>query len=67
METKEQDIAKEDAGVNPRAAVATTSAASDLPSSGGKEDDLDDMFSHLELNEDELDDVIIGIDDAKEF
>ncbi|KAM0838028.1 hypothetical protein ACQ4PT_061254 [Festuca glaucescens] len=67
METKEGDVAKEDAGINPRAAVATASAASDLPSTGGKEEDLDDMFSHLELNEDELDDVIIGIDDAKEF
>ncbi|KAM0892958.1 hypothetical protein ACQ4PT_025431 [Festuca glaucescens] len=25
------------------------------------------MFSHLELNEDELDDVVIGVDDAREY
>ncbi|KAM0895329.1 hypothetical protein ACQ4PT_023907 [Festuca glaucescens] len=36
-------------------------------SSGGKDADLDDMFSHLELNEDELDDVVIGVDEAREY
>jgi hypothetical protein len=34
---------------------------------GGKGSNLDDMFSHLELNEDELDDVVIGIEEAKEY
>ncbi|KAM0890503.1 hypothetical protein ACQ4PT_027009 [Festuca glaucescens] len=34
---------------------------------GGKEDEIEDMFSHLELNEDELDDVVIGVEEAKEF
>jgi hypothetical protein len=34
---------------------------------GGKEDEIEDMLSHLELNEDELDDVVIGSEDAKEY
>jgi sporulation protein YlmC with PRC-barrel domain len=34
---------------------------------GGKEEEIEDMLSHLELNEDELDDVVIGSEDAKEY
>jgi sporulation protein YlmC with PRC-barrel domain len=34
---------------------------------GGKEGEIDDMFSHLELNDDELDDVVIGVEEAKVY
>ncbi|KAM0902773.1 hypothetical protein ACQ4PT_019059 [Festuca glaucescens] len=33
----------------------------------GKEDDIKDLFTHLELNEDELDDVVIGVEEAKVY
>ncbi|KAK1613138.1 hypothetical protein QYE76_036811 [Lolium multiflorum] len=36
-------------------------------SSGGQEEGIDDMLSHLELNDDELDDVVVGVEAAKEF
>jgi hypothetical protein len=36
-------------------------------SSGGQEEEIDDMLSHLELNDDELDDVVVGVEAAKEF
>jgi hypothetical protein len=32
-----------------------------------KEDELDDMLKHLELRDDELDDVFIGAEEVKEF
>jgi hypothetical protein len=32
-----------------------------------KDEVIDDMFSHLELNDDELDDVVIGAQEAKEY
>ncbi|KAM0828985.1 hypothetical protein ACQ4PT_067171 [Festuca glaucescens] len=35
--------------------------------SGGQEGEIDDMLSHLELNDDELDDVVVGVEAAKEF
>jgi hypothetical protein len=35
--------------------------------SGEKDANLDDMFAHLELNEEELDDVVIGAEEAKEY
>jgi hypothetical protein len=47
-------------------AVSAASGAS-ASSSRGKDADLDDMFSHLELNEEELDDVVIGVDEAKVY
>ncbi|KAM0862257.1 hypothetical protein ACQ4PT_045380 [Festuca glaucescens] len=34
---------------------------------GGQEPEIEDLLSHLELNEDELDDVVIGSEDAKEY
>ncbi|KAK1663560.1 hypothetical protein QYE76_051719 [Lolium multiflorum] len=40
---------------------ASTSASKD------PEGNIDDMFSHLELNEDELDDVVISAEDATEY
>ncbi|KAK1602852.1 hypothetical protein QYE76_016646 [Lolium multiflorum] len=36
-------------------------------SAKGKEAEIEDMFSHLELNEEELDEVVISVDEAKEF
>jgi hypothetical protein len=42
-------------------------ASSSLPAMTGKEEDLDDMLAHLELREDELDDVVIAVDAVKEF
>ncbi|XP_051215860.1 uncharacterized protein [Lolium perenne] len=36
-------------------------------SAKGKEAEIEDMFSHLELNEDELDEVVISAEAAKEF
>jgi hypothetical protein len=36
-------------------------------SSGGQEGEIDDMMSHLELNDNELDDFFIGVEAAKEF
>ncbi|KAM0901939.1 hypothetical protein ACQ4PT_019512 [Festuca glaucescens] len=33
----------------------------------GKEDDIGDLFTHLELNEDELDDVVIRVEEAKVY
>uniref|UniRef100_A0ACD5ZLU7 Uncharacterized protein n=1 Tax=Avena sativa TaxID=4498 RepID=A0ACD5ZLU7_AVESA len=47
----------------PAAAVLGASA----PASSNPEEKIDDLFSHLELNEDELDDVVIGVDDAREY
>ncbi|KAM0867345.1 hypothetical protein ACQ4PT_042047 [Festuca glaucescens] len=35
--------------------------------SGGNEEGIDDMLSHLELNDDELDDVVFGVEAAKEY
>ncbi|KAM0912519.1 hypothetical protein ACQ4PT_012754 [Festuca glaucescens] len=34
---------------------------------GGKEMEIDDMFSHLELNDDELDDIVIGVEEVKVY
>ncbi|KAM0907397.1 hypothetical protein ACQ4PT_016151 [Festuca glaucescens] len=36
-------------------------------SAKGKEAEIEDMFSHLELNEDELDEVVISAEAAKEY
>jgi hypothetical protein len=36
-------------------------------SSGGQEGEIDDMLSHLELNDNDLDDVFVGVEAAKEF
>ncbi|XP_051211719.1 uncharacterized protein At4g02000-like [Lolium perenne] len=35
--------------------------------SGGKEGEIDDMLSHLELNDEELDDVVVDVEAAKEY
>jgi hypothetical protein len=45
------------------ASASGTSASSSL----GRDGELHDMFSHLELNKDELDDVVIGINEAREY
>ncbi|KAM0924194.1 hypothetical protein ACQ4PT_005036 [Festuca glaucescens] len=47
----------------------TAAAVGDDPTSscGGPDEGIDDMFSHLELNEDELDDVVIGVEEEKEY
>jgi hypothetical protein len=43
-------------------------ASAESPATGGgQEEEIDDMFSHLELNEDELNDVVIGVEEAKEY
>jgi hypothetical protein len=42
-----------------------TAGASETAAGGNME--IDDMFSHLELNEDELDDVVIGAEKAKVY
>jgi hypothetical protein len=44
--------------------MAATESSS---SSGGREEEIDNMFSHLELNDDELDDVVIGVEEAKVY
>jgi hypothetical protein len=46
-------------------AEAAASETSDLI--GGKDGEIDDMFSHLELNDDELYDVVIGTEEAKVY
>ncbi|KAK1607789.1 hypothetical protein QYE76_031462 [Lolium multiflorum] len=33
----------------------------------GKEPEIEDMFSHLELNDEELDEVVISVEEAKEY
>ena len=35
--------------------------------SRGEETDIDDLLDHLELNDDELDDVVIGVEKTKEY
>ncbi|CAM0946611.1 unnamed protein product [Alopecurus aequalis] len=47
--------------------MAAKPAAESSGTAGGKEDEIDDMFSHLELNDDELDDVVIGAAAAEEY
>jgi hypothetical protein len=47
--------------------ASVSSADYSTSATGSKGSNLDDMFSHLELNEDELDDVVIGIEEAKEY
>ncbi|KAM0895331.1 hypothetical protein ACQ4PT_023907 [Festuca glaucescens] len=68
MEMKE-DAAARSASVDKVSMGEAAASISDATasSSGGKDADLDDMFSHLELNEDELDDVVIGVDEAREY
>ncbi|KAM0860045.1 hypothetical protein ACQ4PT_046797 [Festuca glaucescens] len=36
-------------------------------SPGGNDGEIDDMLSHLELNDDELDDVVVGAEATKEY
>ncbi|KAM0844544.1 hypothetical protein ACQ4PT_056993 [Festuca glaucescens] len=64
-----EDLAAIAASMDSSKTDAAAAAASDASasSSKGKDANLDDMFSHLELNEDELDDVVIGVDDAREY
>ncbi|KAM0914920.1 hypothetical protein ACQ4PT_011190 [Festuca glaucescens] len=68
MAAKEDEAARSvsvsKALVGEDAGATSGTAASSI---GGKDADLDDMFSHLELNEDELDDVVIRIDEAREY
>jgi hypothetical protein len=47
--------------------AANTTAGSSGSASTGKEDDIEDLFNHLELNEDELDDMVIGSEEAKTY
>jgi hypothetical protein len=65
----------EDAGA--RSGVVDKSSAGDLTvavaagdptaSCSGPDEGIDDMFNHLELNDDEPDDVVISIDEAREY
>ncbi|KAK1653151.1 hypothetical protein QYE76_070956 [Lolium multiflorum] len=47
--------------------MATSATSGATGSETGKDEMIDDMFSHLELNADELDDVMIGTVKAKKF
>ncbi|KAM0890309.1 hypothetical protein ACQ4PT_027128 [Festuca glaucescens] len=47
--------------------MATLAPAGASGSETGKDEMIDDMFSHLELNADELDGVVIGTEKAIEF
>ncbi|KAM0929804.1 hypothetical protein ACQ4PT_001408 [Festuca glaucescens] len=47
--------------------MADPAGAASSPATAGKELDLDDMLAHLELREDELDDVVIPVEAVKEF
>ncbi|KAM0824115.1 hypothetical protein ACQ4PT_070420 [Festuca glaucescens] len=47
--------------------MAESVTATSLSSTAGKDPGIDDMLAHLELREDELDDVVIAIDEVKEF
>jgi hypothetical protein len=47
--------------------MAESAAATSSSSMPGKESEVDDMLAHLELFEDELEDVVIAVEDVKEF
>ncbi|KAM0854871.1 hypothetical protein ACQ4PT_050154 [Festuca glaucescens] len=68
MHAKE-DVAARSASVDMAAVGEPVAAASGASASSnrGKDEDLDDMFSHLKLNKEELDDVVIGVDEAREY
>jgi hypothetical protein len=47
--------------------MADLAGTASSPVTAGKGLDLDDMLAHLELKEDELDDVVIPVEAVKEF
>jgi hypothetical protein len=47
--------------------MAEPATPSALSSTAGKDPEIDDMLAHLELRDDELDDVVIASDEVKEF
>ncbi|KAM0865473.1 hypothetical protein ACQ4PT_043245 [Festuca glaucescens] len=65
MDAKEGEEARSTHVIMPM--VGKAASAASASSSRGKDADLDDMFSHLELNEEELDDVVIGVEEAREY
>jgi hypothetical protein len=68
MDTKEDEEARTNPVTLPTMEEAVSAASGiSASSSRGKDVDLDDMFNHLELNEEELDDVMIRVDEAKVY
>ncbi|KAM0900806.1 hypothetical protein ACQ4PT_020379 [Festuca glaucescens] len=68
MDAKEDEEARSNPVIMPTVdETASAASGASASSSRGKDADLDDMFSHLELNEEELDDVMIGVDEARVY
>ncbi|KAM0861733.1 hypothetical protein ACQ4PT_045697 [Festuca glaucescens] len=68
MDAKEDEEARSTPVIMPMVGEAASAASgTSASSSRGKNVGLHDMFSHLELNEEELDDVVIGVEEAREY
>jgi hypothetical protein len=67
METVGAAAINKGSGVSAPSADSTAPSSASASASRDSEGNIDDMFSHLELNQDELDDVVISVEEVTEY